>query len=46
MRKQRLVNLLLAFMLVSTTALASNREKYNFNSQWLLNIGDSKEEIE
>ena len=42
MRKQRLVNLLLAFMLVSTTALASNREKYNFNSQWLLNIGDSK----
>lgn len=41
MRRITLFHLLL--LLLPTLLWANNREKYNFNSQWLLSVGDIKE---
>ena len=40
--KKRTTKLLLLLLLIPTIMWGNNREKYNFNSQWLLHIGDSK----
>lgn len=42
MKKQQFLTLILLLMFVPTILQANNREKYNFNSQWLLNVGDVK----
>ncbi|MDR2915159.1 MAG: DUF4982 domain-containing protein [Tannerella sp.] len=40
MRKQNFLQVLLLLFLFSSALSANNREKYNFNPQWLLHIGD------
>lgn len=40
MRKQRVAKWLLVFLLIPAMLGANNREKYNFNPQWLLHVGD------
>jgi len=40
MKNLKLIKLLLLFMLMPTVMWANDREKYNFNPQWLLHIGD------
>lgn len=40
--KKGTTRLLLLLLLVPAIMYANNREKYNFNSQWLLYVGDSK----
>lgn len=40
MRRFKFLKLLFLLLLISTLLRANNREKYNFNSQWLLHIGD------
>jgi Beta-galactosidase/beta-glucuronidase len=40
MKKLKLIKLLLLFVMLPAAMWANNREKYNFNSQWLLQIGD------
>ncbi len=40
MRKQNLLQVLFLLFLFSSALNANNREKYNFNSQWLLHVGD------
>ncbi|MGL5273413.1 MAG: glycoside hydrolase family 2 protein, partial [Phocaeicola sp.] len=40
MKKTILFGLLFLFLIFPTILVANNREKYNFNSQWLLKIGD------
>ena len=40
MKKLKQIKLLLLFVMLPAFILANNREKYNFNSQWLLQIGD------
>ena len=40
MIKQRILKWLLVFLLIPAMLGANNREKYNFNPQWLLHVGD------
>lgn len=40
MRRFKFLKLLFLLLLISTLLGANNREKYNFNSQWLLHIGN------
>lgn len=40
MMKQRIIKILFLLLLVPAMLGANNREKYNFNSQWLLYVGD------
>lgn len=40
MEKQKVMKWLLFLLLVPAALGANNREKYNFNSQWLLHVGD------
>lgn len=40
MKRFKFLKLLFLLLLISTLLEANNREKYNFNSQWLLHIGD------
>ena len=40
MRLQNMLRILFTLFLFSTMLNANNREKYNFNSQWLLHVGD------
>jgi beta-galactosidase/beta-glucuronidase len=44
MTERKLIALLAFFMLLPAVLRANEREKYNFNSQWLLHIGDCKDE--
>lgn len=39
---KKFIRVLLILLLVPAILVANNREKYNFNSQWLLHIGDPK----
>ena len=40
MEKQRAMKWLLFLLLIPAALGANNREKYNFNPQWLLHVGD------
>ena len=40
--KHHLYILIILFSLYSATCMASERKKYNFNSEWLLQLGDHK----
>lgn len=40
MNKQKVVLLLCILLLLPASGWSNNREKYNFNSRWLLHIGD------
>lgn len=40
MEIQRVMKWLLFLLLVPAVLEANNREKYNFNPQWLLHVGD------
>ena len=40
MGRFKFLKLLLLLLLIPILLVANNREKYNFNSQWLVHIGD------
>ena len=40
MEKQKVMKWLLFLLLIPAALGANNREKYNFNPQWLLHVGD------
>lgn len=42
MTKKRLSTIVWLMLAIATSVFASNREKYNFNLQWLLHVGDVK----